>query len=65
MKNSEVHSKATTSPEDRSPAYYYVCGHQASNSPCAECQPGQEVMPDDWAVTYDSPGAPGLTDSSG
>jgi len=57
--------KAEQSNKDRSAVYYYVCAHQASNSPCAECQPGQEVMSDDWAVTYEPPGTPGLTDSSG
>jgi len=56
--------KIAVSPEDRSPTYYYACGHQVSNSPCPQCHPGQPEAPDNWVETYTPPTAPGLTDSA-
>lgn len=48
--------------EERSAAFYYVCGHQASNTPCPVCQPGQATQPDNWTDTYVSSSQPGTSD---
>jgi len=48
---------------DRSPAYYYACGHQVSNTACPLCQPGEPPSPDNWQETYTPPGVPGTTDA--
>ena len=48
---------ATKKEERESPAFYYVCEHQASNDPCPEgCHGrGAPAMPDDWQKKYKPP----------
>lgn len=43
---------------------FYNCSHGASNDPCPKCFPGKEKVPDDWYLTYESPGKSGVTDDT-